>query len=192
MNNETIKIADQERAALTLEFIVPLVAADLIEEREPLDDVAIFTLHDMIGELAPDAALLCLALTAQQMVASLPDTLAFSPLKMEADKLVDDYAPLWIAHKADHKPLSTRDIAEQLTYLPEDLEALGDLFSALQPAFARHNHAAMVLCNIMSVQASAHSEAASHCLADVRLPQLSRETVAHADNVIVFPGAQPR
>lgn len=189
MTQNTTKLAKQQRARLCTEFVIPLVAVDMIEGHEALDDVAVFTLHDMIGELAPDAALLCMALTAQQMIACLPEITAAAPLKMEADKLVDEYAGLWLAHKDSHQPLKDQAVAEQLAYLPEDLEALGDLCAALQTPFARHNQTALTLCNILSVQAHAHSAAAADCLEEARLPKLSRASVTATDNVVVFPGA---
>ncbi|MCB1555704.1 MAG: hypothetical protein KDJ15_00135 [Alphaproteobacteria bacterium] len=184
-------ISEEEKtlALLHAEFVVPLVLVDMMDGREILDDIAEYTLHDMIGEMQPDTACLCLALCGQQIAARFSSIPSCHALKIESERLVDELAPLWLSEAGRAAPLSERDILDRLVYLPEDLESLGDLFDTVQVSLQRVFPAGARLCDALALQAHAHGESAENRLQEVHLPSLSRQLSVQAEgNVIIFPG----
>ena len=185
---EKNKLRDQDIALLALELVVPLVVGDILDGHEAYDEVAEYTLHEMIGEMAPDTALLCLSLSAGVVARHYRDIPLCGALTKETDRIIEDYATLWIANKNRTASISDAEIRDLLVYIPEDLEAIADLLDAAQPSIMRQNDTAGIVCELLSLQAQAHSEAAQIRLEEINLPVLSRGTGRAADNVILFPG----
>ncbi len=185
------KIQDKDLATLCVDLIIPMVVGDMLAGTEELDDVAEYTIHEMIGEMAPDTALLCVALCAQRIAGRFGNIPTCHALDIESNRIIEEYAPLWLAYKNKNTDLSDKEIRDLLVYIPEDLEALGDLLDTIQASLARNDNIASYLCEILAVQAHAHSEAAQTRLEELNMPVASRDG-AHAlpgtDNVIVFPG----
>lgn len=177
-----------ELAQLYSEFIIPAIAGDMLTGTEPLDDIAEFTMHDIIAGMKPDAALLCIALCCMQISASQAHLPIASIMGIEAEQMVDDYAPLWLAHKNGGK-IDDADIREKLTHLPEDLEALGDFLKATQLELGEKPTITSRLCDILSLQAEAHSEAAEEELEKIELASLPRAAMK-SGNIVLFPQKQ--
>lgn len=53
--------------ALENDFILPIVIRQMMQGLEPLDQIAALTMHDILEELEPDTALLCIALSARKI-----------------------------------------------------------------------------------------------------------------------------
>ena len=174
-----------ELAQLYSEFIIPAIAGDMLTGTEPLDDVAEFTMHDIIASMKPDAALLCIALCCMQISAAQAHLPIAGVMGIEAEQMVDEYAPLWLAHKNGSK-MDDAAIREQLVHLPEDLEALGDFLKATMTELGDKPSIAARLCDILALQAEAHSEAAEEELEKIELASLPREAMQHG-NVVLFP-----
>lgn len=177
-----------ELSQLYADFIIPAIAGDMLTGTEKLDDIAEFTMHDIIAGLKPDAALLCIALCCMQISAAQAHLPIAGVMGIEAEQMVDDYAPLWIAHK-NALPLSDQDIREQLTHLPEDLEALGDFLKAVRTEFGAEQSTVSRLCDILSLQAEAHAEAAEAELEKIELAAIPRDAMKQG-NVVLFPQKQ--
>jgi hypothetical protein len=100
---------------------------------------------------------------------------------LEASRIVDEYAALWMSGSLGH-----RDIGEYILDVPEDLEALGDLLDAVTDALPDDYHVGQTLCGILSLQADAHREATEAEINKKHLVALSRKTPM-VGNVITFP-----
>ncbi|MCB9988096.1 MAG: hypothetical protein H6868_02040 [Rhodospirillales bacterium] len=187
---EKNELREQDIAMLALELVVPLVVGDILDGREAFDEVAEYTLHEMIGEMAPDTALLCLSLSAGVVARHYRDIPLCGALVKETDRIIEEYAALWIANKNRTASIGDAEIRDLLVYIPEDLEAIADILDAAQPMIMRQNDTAGILCELLSLQALAHSEAAQIRLEEINLPALSRNPEKVADNVIPFPGTR--
>lgn len=177
-----------ELAQLYADFIVPAIAGDMLTGTEKLDDIAEFTMHDIIAGMKPDAALLCIALCCMQISGTHAHMPMAGVMGIEAEQMVDDYAPLWLAHK-NNSPLTDDQVREQLMHLPEDLEALGDFLEVLRTELPSAASTAARLCDILALQAEAHAAAAENELESIELTALPQSLPAKGQNgnVIPFP-----
>ncbi len=187
------QLNDQELASLHVKFVVPMVVSQMLQGIEPLDDVAEYTLHDVIGSLEPDTALLCIALCSQHIAAHaahMPTALA---LGAKADKIVDEYGPLWLAHESGNTPLDNHTLHQILCHIPEDLESLtkwlGDTGSELDETLA----VPAILCDILALQADSHKDCAEYALGHTEeqphqrpIEQITGAQI-NGNNVIPFP-----
>src|SRR5690606_27419225 len=123
-------------------------------------------------------------------------------LKMEADKIIQDYAPDWLAHYHDH-PVQGDALYDLLTHVPEDLESLADLLESLQASIRDPQDPAHTLCAVLAIQARAHMEIADYVLSELEaefndeiFAGENRDTFAapslyaddkYVDNIILFP-----
>lgn len=197
-----LKIEDMVR--LQAEFVLPLVVGDMLNGAEALDDIAEYAIHEILGEMRPDAALLCIALCAANIAdyqhrqmekleksaaplqARPAGKTSAAILGIEAEHILGDYAPLWLAHK-DGAKMDNDAIRAQLVYLPEDLEALADLLTTVRVSCdTKSDEVAMKLCELLAMHADAQSAAAEDELEQVHLPQLPRKAVAEG-NIVLFP-----
>lgn len=171
----------EDLAKLHVDYIVPMVAGQMLQGLETLDDVAEYSLHDMIGELRSDSALMCIALTCQQIAAQFAHLPIATVMGLEASRIVDEYATLWMSGS-----LGRRDIGEYILDVPEDLEALGDLLDAVTDALPEDYHVGQTLCGILSLQADAHREAIEEEINKKRLVAISR-SLPMVGNIVTFP-----
>lgn len=185
----------QELAALHAQFVVPLVVQDMLRGIEPLDDVAEYSMHDIIGELQPDTALLCVALCAQNLGAHLAHMSLGAVLQGCAERIIDEYGPLWLAHERNDKRMDDLSVAQLLVNVPEDLEEMGDLLLALCGELDDETQAVgAVLCDILGAEAHMHMEFAEMqlekmALLDRETPEVRAEPLpgAVSDNIVAFP-----
>lgn len=190
-------MTDEKLAGLHVKLMAPLIVSRMLNGHEALDDVAEYTLNDLVGEMAPDTALLCLALCGQHIAARLPRLPIAQMLGIESDHIIEAYGPSWLAHEAGE---DIDDVLTQalLNAAPEYLEGLGDLLLAVLNELNDEKHAVpAILCDILGQQAHQHKEAAEERLIDLMpLPQeraapTSVALLASAQqegNVVIFPG----
>jgi hypothetical protein len=181
-----------ERAKLHAKFIVPIVIDAMLRGDEALDDVAEYSIHEILSELAPDTALLCIALCAQHLAAGANNLLIAHALHAEADMIVNEYGPHWLAHEAGARALRDRELRELLSFVPEDLEALGDLLEGLEAELDESRAIAAILCDILKTQARSHMEAAESELAAIDDARPGGGRAGAGGNVIPFPMAARR
>jgi len=190
-NTKTImnEMNDADLASLHIKFILPLACGDLLRGTEPMDEVARYTIDDLLGNLEPDAALLCLALCAQNIAAHAASVPLAVALGVEAASLVEDYGPLWLAHQRGTLNMDDESVQDVLSHVPEDLEGMGDLMLALSSILRTNASAPADLCEILGHQAHMHRDYAESRLETI---SASPEAAAHASaNVIQFPRRQP-
>lgn len=180
---QTLKTNDM--AQLYADFIIPAIAGDMLTGTEPLDDIAEFTMHDMIAGMKPDAALLCIGLCAMQISNAKAHLPIAGIMGIEAEQMIEEYAPHWIAHK-NGAAVDDTALREQLAHLPEDLEALRDFLEATKAEIKEDNAIATKLCDILALQAEAHSAAAENELEGINIPALPRDAMKDG-NVVLFP-----
>jgi hypothetical protein len=177
---------DNELAALHAKFIVPVVMSRMLNNLEPLDDVAEYMLHDMIGGHQPDTALLCIALCAQNVAAHVSHLAIGRMLSIEANRIVEEYGPLWLSHATSSANIDERRVADALGNTPEDLESIGDMLLAVCGELGEDKRVAAVLSEILGSEAHMHMEEAEALLDDMFIP----DTAADLTNVVMFPGAR--
>lgn len=193
MNERDIKpataLSAHDLAGLHLKFVVPLVVGDMLQGREALDDVAEYTLHDVMGAFEPDTALLCLALCAQNVAAHVAHMPSARMLGVQADRIAEEYGPVWLAYEAGMEGPNEDELRRMLDHIPEDLESLGDLMLATCGELDQDHAIAAILCDILSQQAYMHKE-----LAEARVDSLRLTTEPAAKtpdprgaNIVQFP-----
>ncbi len=193
-------VSKEDVARLHAYLVVPVAVSDALLTPAPLDGEAQYGLHVALSEIDPDSALLAIALSsyrlAQEYVGTIPVAAA---LKMEADKIVQDYAPDWLAHYHNH-PLMGEALYDLLCHVPDDLESLADLLESLQASIRDEDCAAHTLCGVLAVQARAHFDIAQYVLQELesdRTGGLSDDetggvcafeaTTLYEDNIVLFP-----
>lgn len=193
-------VTKEDVARLHAYLVVPVAVADALASAAPLEGETQYGLHVALSEIDPDSALLAIALSAyriaQDFVGQVP---VASALKMEADKIIQDYAPDWLAHYHDH-PVQGEALYDLLSHVPEDLESLADLLESLQASIRDSLDPAHALCSVLSIQARAHMEIADYVLNELDnenmgldedrdtfdAPVLFADTQP-GDNIILFP-----
>lgn len=185
-------VTKEDVARLHAYLVVPVAVADALASAAPLEGETQYGLHVALSEIDPDSALLAIALSsyriAQDFTGKIP---VASALKMEADKIIQDYAPDWLAHYHDH-PVQGDDLYDLLSHVPEDLESLADLLESLQASIRDSLDPAHTLCSVLAIQARAHME-----IADYVLSELENENIDAGqdrdmfETPVLFAGDQP-
>lgn len=181
------KLSADERTRLRADFVVPLIVAQMIAGLEPLDEVAEYTVHDIIGDLKPDCGLLCVGLCAAEIAGHYPRTAIAGVLGLEAERIIGEFGSLWLRHAAGGSSDTAQTIRDSLVHIPEDLEVLADLLDATQADLPEDDIIARTLCDMLALQARAHAEAAEDELHLIKLAPLPRAAVS-GGNVVPFPG----
>jgi len=182
-------------AWMNTKLCVPLVMKDLMDGTQPLDEAAIYTLHDMISDFEIDTALLAISSGALQVIRGLKAAFpAAHVLAMECERIICAYGEEWLEQnmtgETDHDYLLSI-----LRDMPEDFEALSDL---IQMAMGQmEDKTALELLEILYVQADAHMMVAEEFVNVMDLNDREDEeltTTANAmppqnagGNVVAFP-----
>lgn len=188
-NAVTEELSDRELAALHVRFVVPMAVAAMLRGEEPMDDVSEYMINDILDNLEPDTALICIALCAQRVAAHTAHVAIGRAAAAEADRIVNEYGSVWLAHEAGRMAMDDAALRAHLSHIPEDIESLGDLLMAVGAELEEEADAVpAILCDILGAQAHVHREKAEielerHGLSDRELPELSPGA-----NVIRFPG----
>lgn len=166
-------VTKEDVARLHAYLVVPVAVSDALMSATPLDGETQYGLHVALSEIDPDSALLAIALSAYRIAQDFAkDVPVATALKMESDKIIQDYAPDWLAHYHSH-PVQGDDLFNLLSHVPEDLESMADLLESLQASIRDEDHPAHTLCSVLAIQARAHME-----IADYVLTELENEEVA--------------
>lgn len=167
-------VTKEDVARLHAYLVVPVAVSDALLTATPLDGETQYGLHVALSEIDPDSALLAIALSAHRIAMEFTREIPVATaLRMEADKIIQDYAPEWLAHYHSH-PVQGDDLYDLLSHVPEDLEAMADLLESLQASIRDEEHPAHALCAVLAIQARAHME-----IADYVLTELENEEVAN-------------
>ncbi|HEU4839777.1 MAG TPA: hypothetical protein VFS88_10270 [Micavibrio sp.] len=198
-------VTKEDVARLHAYLVVPVAVADALATAAPLEGETQYGLHVALSEIDPDSALLAIALSsyriAQDFTGQIP---VASALKMEADKIIQDYAPDWLAHYHNH-PVQGDALYDLLSHVPEDLESLADLLESLQASIRDSLDPAHTLCSVLAIQARAHMEIADYVLSELENENIDagedRDTFETpvlfadeqpGDNIILFPAHRRR
>jgi len=186
-------MTDHDLAWLHAKFVVPIVIDQILKDQEPLDDIAEHAINEILFELCPDTALLCLAMCATHIADATGHLPISRGLKNQCSQIIDEYGPLWLAHERSPEKLDNESVKEQLSFIPEDLEALRDLLDATLDALGEDHCVAAILCDILGFQSDHHCGLAEVELQNIKVRPQSRPSVdlakKHGDNVIPFPFA---
>lgn len=189
-------LSDRDLALLTNRLQIPLIVQDIQSGRSMLSPDVEYGLHEVLSDYQPDAALLCIALSARKVAtANIEAAPTMAVMKMEADRILADYAELWMSHAA-RRPIHNDDLFETLENIPEDLEAMSELLEINTAVLREKNEEVAGLCEILAVQARAHVIVAETFIEvldsangnDDALPYADAVPVGSNDNVILFPG----
>ncbi len=191
-------VTKEDVARLHAYLVVPVAVSEALMAGTPLEGDTQYGLHVSLSEIDPDSALLAIALSAYRIAQDFTSTIPVATaLKMEADKIIQDYAPEWLANYHNH-PVMGDDLYDLLTHVPEDLESLADLLETLQVSIRDENHPASTLCSVLAIQARAHMEIADYVLTELENEGLDQEAdnfntpavfapVTDGSNIILFP-----
>lgn len=186
---------EQQLALLHTYLMVPIAVGDYLYNDTPVCEEAQYGLHEALSGIDPDSALLAIAISAKHIALRYANHIPVAAaLSLEASKIIDDYGPDWLSNYRG-TPLDEDALAVSLAHVPEDLEAVADLLDAVR--FALHDNAdpAVILCDVLSIQARAHMEIADYILAELDSDEGEGFAVADyagaaaptGDNIILFP-----
>lgn len=197
-------LSEKDLAGLTNRLQVPTVVQDILDGKESLSPDVHYALHETLSDHNPDSALLCIALAAHKIAARYQGLNAnLVVLKMECERIIHEYAPLWLSNARDHA-VDEHKVLQTLVHLPEDLESLVELLNISMAFLQMRCMDAAELSNILMVQAEAQVLIAesfvslmddgaedSEISAANDLPDVSTICgISAGDNVIPFPGVQ--
>jgi hypothetical protein len=177
-------VTKEDVARLHSYLIVPVAVSDALACAAPLDGETQYGLHVALSEIDPDSALLAIALSAHRIAVDFArDVPVAGALKMEANKIIEDYAPDWLANY-NNNPVGGDQLMELLSHVPDDLESLADLLESLQASIRDTLDPAHTLCSVLAIQARAHMEIADYVLSELEAEQSGN--VRDLDNVCAF------
>lgn len=198
-------VTKEDVARLHAYLVVPVAVSDALQSGAPVEGDVQYGLHVALSEIDPDSALLAIALSAHRIAVDFAEDIPVAAaLKMEANEIIENYAPDWLAHYHSH-PIQGDDLYDLLSHVPEDLESMADLLESLQASIRDEDHPAHTLCAVLAIQARAHMEIADYVLTEIEnedianlmgedvdydgvckvAPQSVVETAG--DNIILFP-----
>ncbi len=187
---------DKDLAILTIKLQVPLFVRDAIIANKPLSDDVHYAIHDAISDMQPDTALLCMAVTIQQMLKVLPqkDRVDSQVLSLECSRIISEYGAIWLKNLR-HESMDNAYILKVLENIPEDLDVLCDLMDVGLGIHVAEKSPAAEILDILSIQAGAHAIIAEEFL-DVFSAQsleisgkggLTKTATAANTNIVQFP-----
>lgn len=180
---------EQDLALLESKLMLPFIVGQMINGLEPFDQIAEFTLHDIISQMEPDTAFLCIALCASRIAYFHKQLPIAAVMGIEAENMVDDYAPLWLAH-ARGEDVDIDEARALLENLPEDFESLEVLLRTTQISFANEENVTAILCNVLAIQAESFKAYTENYFGIESEPdENALSSFTYGDNVIVFPQA---
>lgn len=187
----------KDSALLTTKLHVPMAVRDILAAPEAMEGDEQYALHEVISDLQPDSALLCIALAAKEIAkAAVYPSATTKVLMIECDRIVEDYAPLWLENAREQR-IDDALVFDTLAGIPEDLEGLCELLEVNSAFFASHDPKAAALCEILCIQAGAHAMIAEEFIGaidneagepvDFGLAAGLPPTTENTNNVIPFP-----
>ncbi len=167
-------LSDKDLARLQTHFCLPLIAGEAMEAQRLLTADEEYAFHEVLSDMQPDAALICMALCCEQMSLNhAADIPAAAALMMEADRILSAYGLLWLAHADQDEDLHEALVMDILKNIPEDMECLEELVAGLELELPANAYTAAQILNIVSIQidaqtmvAECHLEAAGLCRAE--------------------------
>lgn len=187
---EHIMLQDKDLARLTNTLQVPLIVQDILDGNIALEADIRYGIHEIISEFHPDSALLCLALSARRVAVALQGRYrTMTALKMECDRLIAEYAPLWLDH-AGHRAVNETLLFDTLLQIPDDLESLSELLEMDAVILKGAEPDLAALCEIFAIQGRAQAlvaDAFVDALAQDHVPETKIPGAVAQDNVIPFP-----
>jgi len=188
-------LSDKELARLTNTLEVPLIVQEILNGETMLSPDVQYSLHEIISNYQPDAALLCIALSARKIASRYQNQSPnMAVMKIECDRIITDYARIWMDH-ATKQNLDDNLVLDTLEQIPEDLEAIAELIEINMAILNIQSEDTAGLAEILAVQA--HAQA---LIADTFIDMIDQnnepaitETIAlpvqaYNDNIIPFPG----
>ncbi len=201
----TAMLNEKELAGLHVTLEAPLAVIDILA-REPaatgmeaVSEDEHMALSILFSEMQPLQALVALACCGQRIAAKLGhDKPLSATLSINAEFILDDYAPAWLKHKSHGADLPQ----DWLPEVQEDLETLADILGVIQDSIMDLTTPGMAearqLCAILADQAQAQAEMLSaqldhdFSIYDRDVPDYQPElpelvTRYEGDNIIAFP-----
>jgi hypothetical protein len=179
-------LKSRDLASVATKLQVPLIVSDILNGAEELTDDVEYALHEAISELQPDSALLCIALCGAKLANAGGKSPSMRVLEIECRKIVDEYALLWL-HNAEGSDVDEDQAFETLSGAQEDLEDLSGLLDNCLNVFEHKNPDAAIICNILSIQASAQAVIAEAYFEAIGIEPVVPEVPILASNIIPFP-----
>ncbi len=201
-------LSNQQLATLCNKLQAPVVISEILDERCALTDEVQYALHEVISDLNPDSAVLCIALAARKIAGMTDSNAQTIPImRMECDRIIEEYGEILIQAANENEEERGERVLEMLDVISEDLEGLTELLEFCSD-FVFYDHKIIAeLCSILQIQARAHAliteqfamavEAQGRHLIETLVQantsvQAARENVvepiaANTDNVIMFP-----
>jgi hypothetical protein len=196
-NTQDTILKESDIIRLEARFVLPVIVTAMLKGEEDLDDIAEYAINEMLDEFYPDTALLCMALCARHIAAGLDDILISKALIIEANHILEDYGQHWLSEKVRDlsNDLEHDELLAHVHHIPEDLEALADLFDATIHALDEKHMVASILLDIFSDHARFQQKHAEDLLEKLSLQpdlpayvlQQEKKYISEGDNVIPFP-----
>jgi hypothetical protein len=175
-------LSDKDIARICTRLEIPIIASDLMAQGRFLEADEEYTLHQALSDMKPDAALLCIALTAEKilshMTADLPEV---ANLVMEADRILTIHGPLWLYQSQNENVVSEAFIVQALESMPGDFNAMRDLIAELEIQGILAGPAAQIM-SILQIQACAHK-----LIAETALEALGKTVTVPKGQTLHFP-----
>ncbi len=150
-------LSDKDIARLYTSLELPIIAGEALAEQHMLDPDEEYAFHQAMSDMQPDAALLCMALCAEQLCLSLPGGIKEAQaLLLESDRILVSYGGLWLVRITENRPVPEEFILDALKNLPRDHAKIRSLMLGLDEILPAESQAASQLLHIMQIQAEAN------------------------------------
>lgn len=186
---------EQQLALLHTYLMVPIAVGDYLYNDTAVCEEAQYGLHEALSGIDPDSALLAIAISAKHIALRYANHIPVAAaLSLESSKIIDDYGPDWLSNYRG-VPLDEDALAASLVHVPEDLESVADLLDAVRFALHDNGDPAVILCDVLSIQARAHMEIADYILTELERDEgespgfgdYAAAATPSGDNIILFP-----
>lgn len=149
---------NRETALLINHLQVPLILRDLLENPARLPDDMVYSLHCVLSDMRPDAALLASAFSVQILVKAMdiPST-GDAVLYGLCARIIEDYAPRWMVAMND-KEAAQGFLMDVFPKIESDLRTLAGMLDTA--AAVQKDAKISKLLGVLSVQSKAQADIA--------------------------------
>lgn len=157
MTKDNVTKNDKDFALMVNKLQIPLTVRNILNNAEPLDDEALYTMHTMLSDMQTTDVLVCASLTLKEISSHEGmDFAGYNFLHTECNRIIKKYAHAHI-FAPDDQALWNERLANTLSDLLTDMENFTEILELCRLSFDVMGPQKAKIIGIFSAQLQSHT-----------------------------------